>query len=113
VKTSLRSPNCFQNKIREIKNEFLLHCKFTGGLQGVEEGAKGTLTFIPTSILSSPHLPASFLVSLSPHYTSSSKTMFSTGGSVFSTRGSCRNYRESKVSARGGLRDKKSFMRNI
>jgi len=85
----------------------------TRGLQGVGEGAKGTLTFTPTSISSSPHLPPSFLVSLSPHYTSFSKIVFSIGDSVFSTRGSCRNYREPKMSIEGSLRDKKSFMRNL
>ena len=36
---------------------------------GAEEGAKGTLTFIPAPISSSRHLPPSFLASLSPHYT--------------------------------------------
>jgi len=65
------------------KNEFLLHCRFARGLQGAEEGAKGTLTFIPASISSSPHLPPSFLAYLSPHCTSSSKIVFSTGGFVF------------------------------
>jgi len=97
------------SKKEERKNEFLLHCKFAGRLQGAEEGAKGTLKFIPASISSSPHLPPSFLASLSPHCTSSSKTVFSTGGSIFSTGISCRNYRDPKVSTGGSLRVKKSL----
>jgi len=95
------------------KKKNLLHCRFAEGLQGAKEGAKGTLKFIPASISSSPHLPPSFLAYLSPHCTSSSKTVFSARGSVFSTGGSCRDYREPKVSTGGSLRDKKSFMRNL
>ena len=109
MKTSLRHPSCFQKNIYKKKKFYCI-----AGLQeDYREQKKVTLTFIPASISYSPHLPPSFLASLSPHYTSSSKTVFSTGGSVFSTGGSKRNYREPKVSIRGSLRDEKSFMRNL
>ena len=93
-----------KTKKEKEKNEFLLHYKLAGGLQGAEAGSKVTLTFILASISSFAHLPPSFLASLSPHNTSSSKTVFSTGGSVFSTRGSYRNHGEAEMVPKSILR---------
>lgn len=90
-----------KTKKREKRRIFLLHCRFVGGLQGVEEGAKGTLTFIPTPISSSPHSSPSFLAFLSPHCASFSKTVFSTGGSY-------RNYREPGIDTKGSFRDREA-----
>jgi len=112
VKTSLRHPSCFQKKKREKKkNEFPIVfqvCRRTIGSTIRCQGRPKTNT---STYPTFPHLSPLFLAFFPPHCAYFSKTVFSIGGSVFSTRGSCRNYREPEMDIKGSLRDMEASLK--